>query len=86
LTSPLVIRRQINAENIQRAVSKSGYSGTLDAMAGLLESKKLNPKNSNRPSTQMETHRDLAGWHGSNVADEDATQEGRLDLQLYELP
>jgi hypothetical protein len=27
---------RINAENIQRAVSKSGYSGTLDAMAGLL--------------------------------------------------
>ncbi len=30
---------KINAENIQRAVSKTGYSGTLDAMAGLLGSK-----------------------------------------------
>lgn len=27
---------KINAENIQRAVSKSGYSGTLDAIAGLV--------------------------------------------------
>jgi len=27
---------KINAEHIQRAVSKSGYSGTLDAMVGLL--------------------------------------------------